>query len=474
LRRAFHPGRILSTSIFSNFLWSVLNLGLSKGLRLVGIMLCVRQMGTEPWGQVASTAAMLALIGLLVSQGLGGLPQIFRVNDREMDRPLLFNICLYRLVMAAVVILSLHVLRPFVPAINPLVLAYSFVLIPRALNFEWLFHRRERYHFAVAINTVKAVAFFALVAWNIGPESTAQAVILVEIISEACGLLFSLAFLKRAGLAGSPAGGGLALRVLLTAALPVFLSEALHTLPSTVDILFLKSLWGYQTVAEYDVGARIGMAYFFLGAALVQIVIPKLSRLYAAGEVAQMGRVLSVASGLLLVLGSLLLLPSFYYASESVRFLFDKDYASTVFVFRWMPVWVYISFMTMLNTIVLLAVGRRRQYFYGALLSTAVNVTANWLLITHYAVAGAVFARILGEVAFCIYAAVLLPRGVMGSYKGELLTQTGLLATLILIFAGTGRFPGIVGFTLSALVCGAVFWRRGIFSRETLRILREH
>src|SRR5690606_1089669 len=102
--------RTFSTSILSNFFWSVLNTVLSRGLRLVAITLCVRQMGAESWGEVASTVALLSLVGLLVSQGLTGLPQIFRVNERELDRPLLLNICAYRLLMAVLVIAGMRLL----------------------------------------------------------------------------------------------------------------------------------------------------------------------------------------------------------------------------------------------------------------------------------------------------------------------------------------------------------------------------
>lgn len=474
LRSLLRPGRLLSTSIFMNFLLSVLNLVLGKGLRLVAITLAVRQMGAASWGLAASTFAFLALIGLVVSQGLGGLPQIYRVNERALDRPLFRNISAYRLFMAALVIFALHVLAPHVPAIGPDVLLYSFVLVPRALSLDWLFHRRERYHLTLGIAALRAVIFFALVAWQVGPESTARAVILADLISEIVGMLAGYLLLPRAGLAGSPRGGSLKVGVMLAASLPLLLTEVLHTLTLTTDILILRFVHGYQAVAEYDIGAKLGMAYFFVGAALVQIVLPKLGRFHGAGDQASLSRVLSVSSGLLLALGSLLLLPSFYFAAEVVRLLFDKDYADTVLVFRWVPVWVYASFMTMLSTTVLLAVGQRRLYFYGALIGTTVNVAGYWFLIRAFAGPGAVAARVLGELALYVYVFAVLPAAVRMHYRREIVFQFGLLATLIAIYLTVGGFSRAGGLGLSLLVCGVVFWRRGVFSRDTLRTLRSH
>ncbi|HLU70469.1 MAG TPA: polysaccharide biosynthesis C-terminal domain-containing protein [Fibrobacteria bacterium] len=457
-----------------NLFLSVLNLVLGKGLRLVAITLAVRQMGPESWGQATATFAFLTLIGLVVSQGLGGLPQIYRVNERALDRPLLFNITAYRLLMAALVIAALHLLAPHVPAIGPHVLLYAFVLIPRALSLDWLFHRRERYHLTLGIAALRAVIFFGLIAGLVGPESSARTVILADLVSEVVGTLAGYLLLPRAGLAGSPRGGSLRLGVMLLAALPLWLTEALHTLTLTTDILILRFVHGYQAVAEYDIGAKIGMAYFFVGAALVQIVLPKLGKFHATGDYASLSRVLSVSSALLLVLGALLLLPSFYFADEVVRLLFDKDYADTVLVFQWVPVWVYASFMTMLNVTVLLAVGKRKLYFYGALIGTAVNVTGYWFLIREFAGPGAVAARLLGELVLFAYAFFVLPAAVKAAYRREVVLQFGLLAALVGIHLTVGGVSRPVGLGLSLLVCGAVFWRRRVFSRATLQTLRSH
>lgn len=482
-RAFFRPGRLLSTSIFGNFTLSVLNLVLTKGLRLVAITLCVRQLGAASWGEVATTLAFLSLIGLVVSQGLNGLPQVYHVQDRTLDRALWRTITGYRFALAAFVILALHLLALRLDAITPLVLLYSFVLIPRALGVDWVFHRRERYHLTLLIGSLRAVVFFGLVLALVGPESTARAVIAAELVAEAVGLAAGYLLLPRAGFAGSTRGGVVRLGALLAAALPLFLSEALNILSVTLDILFLRLMHGYEAVAEYDIGAKIGLAYFFVGASLVQIVLPKMGRLYAEGAEGSEGteggrdallRVLAVSSNLLLALGALLLLPSFYFAPQIVRFLFDNDAPVTVTVFRWVPVWVYVSFMTMLNTSVLLATGRRRLYFYGTLLATVVNVAGFWLLIRGYAGPGAVAGRFLGEIAFFVFALGAMPGALRAAYKGEVMLQLGLLASLLAVYAATRGFPPVVGALLSLALCGVVFHRRRVFSRETLATLRSH
>lgn len=472
IRNLLRAGGLFSTSIYANYLWSVLNLTLGKGLRLAGIALCVRQLHLESWGQVVATTATMALVALFLSQGLNGLPQMFRVNDRSLDAPLLRTILLYRIGLALVLIVGIFSLRGLLPGVTRALSLYSLVLIPMALNFEWLYHRRERYHIAMLINVVKAVVFFGQVLLFVRPGSSVYAVLRIEIIAETSGLLFSLLLLKRVGLRNSIPGGRIQLGVVLLAALPLFLSEAIQVLPGSLNVLLLKNYWGYDAVGQFDIGSKLGMAYFFLGASLVQIVVPKLTRLYETEELARMGRVLGASSGLLLALGSLLMLSSFYFAPDIIRLFFGKAFPQTVFVFQWISVWVYTSFMCMLNTIVLLSTGRRRTYLYGALLSVAVNLLATWFLVTRFSAAGAVFGRISSEVVFYVYALVKMPHGIKQVYGVNVLLQMASLAALIGIFLLVAPHSRVAGLALSLAFCGFVLWRRKVFSGATLGVLR--
>ena len=61
--------------------------------------------------------------------------------------------------MALLTVGMLHGLAQAVPAFGPLLLWYSFVLILRGLNIDWYFHRRERYHLVMVVNSVRAAVY---------------------------------------------------------------------------------------------------------------------------------------------------------------------------------------------------------------------------------------------------------------------------------------------------------------------------
>jgi O-antigen/teichoic acid export membrane protein len=464
---------LFSTSIYSNYVWSTLNLTLSRGLRFLGVLLCIRQVGMHAWGQVAASVVTITLLGFLVDQGLGNTPQIFRVGERGLDKPLLAKISFYRLAMALVAIAVLRAGSAY-GVVTSLVAAYSLIFIPRALNIDWLFHRREQYQLTMVIASVRTFIFLGLVLLVLNPASTAMTVIAMEIASEAGGLLFSYALLWTVGKGPGKGDGAFSMRTLLIFTAPVLLTAVLETIPGTADVYFLRHFLGYESVGQFDIGGKIGLFYFFFGAALIQIIIPKLARLHAQGDAARMGEILKSASKVLLVLASALAILSFYYSEAIVQAVFKNPYPLTVFAFRWFPVWVYASCFTMINTIVLLSANRRREYLYGVAFACALNVLGNWALIGRFGGNGVVFARIFSETVLMAYAYLKLPDAIRSALRTDMGTQAVNLAVLIALYFGTlPLHRPWLGCAVSLAWCACVIaWQRTFTRRNILVLVR--
>ena len=466
---------LFSTSIYSNYLWSILNLVLSKGLRFAGILVCIRLVGTLTWGEITSTLVIVGFMAFLVDQGLNESPQVYRVHERGLDLPLIFKISLYRLGMACLVIACLHLSRLVSSLPSPLVLAYAFVLIPRSLNIDWFFHRRERYHLTMVINSFRAVLFFGMVALLVRKGSPAKTVILIEIASEASGLIFSYILAGWSGLRNRTERIPLSLRHLLRFSAPMLLTTIVGTVPASIDIIFLKFFSGNEAIGQYDIGGKIGSFYFFTGATLIQIILPKLARLHASASFGKIEDILGSSSKILLVLTSLLLVPSFFFPSEIMTLIFKKNFPLAVYVFQWIPVWVYLSCMTMLNSIVLLATGRRREYFYGAVLCASTSLVGNWILISQFSGKGAVMAKILAESVFLAYSLAKLPPEIKARCLRNMGLQLGNLILLIGLFVlSTHLGERGIFLALSLGFCLAVVVHQRTFSRKTLASLMEN
>gem|GEM_PF-4322736 len=460
------------SSIFHNYFWSLLNLGVSKGLRFAGIVLCVRQIGIINWGQVASALVAVTFIGFLVDQGLSGTPQVYKVQDRSLDWVLVRTISRYRFTLAVIVISLLHVGRIFWAFPSALVLTYSYVLLARSLAIDWIFHRREKYHLTLLINTVRTVVFFSLVALVLAKKSTPATVIAIEIASETIGLIFSYALVGRLGISADSIPGRLPLKALLLFSLPILLTGTMDTALGSADILVLKSLTGYDETGQYDIGGKIGMFYFFLGATLIQIILPKLARLHAAADVKNMREILAATGKILLLLGTALLIPSFYFARELVTLFFKQDNSLTIFVFQWIPIWVYVTPLTMLNVVVLLATNRRKDYLIGGVLAAAVNVGANFAMISFYGGRGAVFARFASESVLLVYSFSRLPQDFRIGQLRDYGIHFGNLALQIIwfrLYAGFGHRDLFLALSILSFIAIVLFQRT--VSRKTFDTL---
>jgi O-antigen/teichoic acid export membrane protein len=397
------------SSIFSNYFWSLLNLVLSKGLRFFGIVLCVRQIGIEPWGQVASTFVTVAFLGFIVDQGLGSTPQVFKVGDRALDWTLVRVICRYRLAVALGLSAVLAAAHGAFGLPSGIVLAYACILPVRALSIEWLYHRRERYHFTLFIGLTRMIAFFMMVVLLVHRTSSPILVVGIEMAAEAIGVATGYAMLGKLGLTAESGSGRLTLADILLFSLPVLLNGMMDSALGSADILVLRHLRGFDVVGQVDIGGKVGMTYFFLGATLIQIILPKLARLHGAGETERMKQILTSTGKALLMLGTALLIPSFYFSHELLQLIFKRAYPLTEFVFQWLPIWVYVTPLTMMNMSLLLATNRRKDYLLGTAISAVVNVGGNFLLIQWMGGGGVVVARFISEGIFLIYSFLRLP-----------------------------------------------------------------
>ena len=467
---------MFSRSILSNYLGALFGLALSRGLRFVGVVYCVRVVGDFTWGQTVSSLAIVSFLTLLMDQGLGASPLLFRLRERAADARLMRLISGYRLAMAAGILVTLHVVHRLMVPLDALVLTYALVLLPRALAIDWWFQRRELYQFTTYIASVRTLAFFLLAVTFVRPGAGAEVILYIEIASEAAAILFSRLLARRAApvadvVDAEPFGIGTLVRF----SLPFLLIAVLNNIQGLGDILFLRLFAGNVDTAHYDMGMKVSMLYFFVGATLVQVLRPKLTRLHQTGDASRVILLLHTASAQLMLASSLLLLPSLYFAEPLIRMLYGRDVPLAAFVFQWGPLWVGVSFVTILTADTLLSLGRRKAYVVGAFVAALTVVAVNAVLVPRFGGHGPVFAKVLAELAFLTVAIRCLPRELVSGYRGGLFLQLGSLALLVGMYA-VSHAAGVplLGLAGSLAFLAAVAWKRRVFSRGTLAVLREN
>jgi O-antigen/teichoic acid export membrane protein len=467
---------LLSRSILSNYLGSLFGLVISRGLRFAGVAYCLHRVGDYTWGQSVSTIALLAFLTFIVDQGLSSAPLLFHLRSRVADRQLLKLITGYRVAMATIFILCIHGISRWIHPLDPLFLVYALVLFPRSLSIDWWFHRRELYQFTTYITTVRTMSFFGAVLIFIHEGASAKSLLYVEMLSETISIGFSfylMRFAPRSEEQGEPVFFGI--RKLLIFSFPFLLIAVLNNVQVSMDILLLKFLLGNAVTAQYDVGIKVSFLYFFVGAAFVQIVRPKLTRLSQERNLEKLGLILRTTSSLLLLASAVFLIPCLYFAEWFVAFLFDRRAGLSVFVFQWSALWVGISFMTMLGSDTLLSIGKRKFYFIAACICAAVNIGGNFLFLKFFGGYGAIVAKILSEAVFLAAALSFLPGEVRKTFSVSLIMQFVVLFLLISTYLGTSALGmPLVGLLLSVIGVSLLFWRSRVFSADTLAVLKNN
>lgn len=464
-------------SIFANYLGSTFAMALSKGLRFSAIVLCIRMVGDQSWGEVVSTIAIFSFISLLVDQGLSASPLLFRLHDRGADARLFRMITSYRLLVSILIIASIHAFHVFVAPVPWLARMYSFVLIPRALGVEWWFQRRELFQVTTYIALVKVVVFLGLAALLVRPGSSASLIIALELVSDFASLLFAYGAKhycrdsESSGMESPPFG----FTQLLLYSLPFMLMMALNTVQTSIDVVFLKFFFGPESVAKYDIGNKISFLYFYMGVVIVQIIRPKLTMMNHSGNRESIITVLRAASGFLAAFDAFVMLPSLHFAPDIIRLLFGKADPLSVFVFRWAAIWVGVAFAASLLSETLLGLGRRRKYLNAAILCGMANIAANISFMHIMQAEGVIIAKIVADVVFVIACIVFIPTWLRKAIIPMLGFQVAVMLVLLAGYLGAELVGGRVFWIALSVVIVAVLGRySGMLSRRTLATFMRH
>lgn len=464
------------SSILKNVAWSTFFLVFSKVIRFIAIAYCVRKLGTYSWGEIAATLVTVGFLYYAVDQGLGTAPTLHKVGDRTLDGIFLKRIGLYRFCMAILIIAGVHLFDRLVFPLNPLVLLYSFALAPRALSLDWWFQRREMFHISTGMSCLRIVLFFLGTIAFVKQGDSPRIVLYLELGVEILGCLAGyLLYLKRREKPSGPilsAVDMLGYADLVRIAFPYFIIGLLNTIHQSVDIVFLQHMCGFKDVGEYDMGYRIGVFLFFVGGGIVQVLRPKLARMYGEGRHESISDVLASTAKILAALGCIFMIISLYFADEIISLVFKDAGPLTLFVFRWAPVWVATSFMTILCADTLLSLGEKSRYLRGALFCALANIGANFLLIGHFGARGAIFATLFAEAVFFAYSFAWLPASLRKPIANSLIAQICAIGAILLLFLASTHWGSKTPFLLASLaVFAAMITIQGTVKRKTLSVL---
>jgi O-antigen/teichoic acid export membrane protein len=198
----------------------------------------------------------------------------------------------------------------------------------------------------------------------------------------------------------------------------------------------LAAMTGDHAVGIYN------SAYRFLDMAVIVAVmlstpmIPILSKL-ALGKrevlVRHYSRILELLTSIIVPLAILVPLVS----GPFVHIVFGPEYAEVVSLLNLMA-WIgVLTFFSMFNFVVLLAVKVVRFQIWLGVVTALLNVLLNYLLIPHFSYYGSAWATLLVEGLFVLVSSIYVLRSVGNIFKSRIWLRVALISLIVLIAANS-------------------------------------
>lgn len=391
-------------TIFANLAWSLFSMGGIKLFRFFSVILTARILGMESWGHITTALIIVGFIGFIVDQGVSAVPSYHRVGDLRADRSLFQNVFLFRLSTSILAIGFIHLVDHFWQFSHPYLVFYSWVLLPRALSAEWFFQRKEKFHFGQIILFVKNVFFLLGVLIWLPEYPTPKTILLFDIGTEVIAGVTSIILAWLLLPEKNTKDDHIPAFHLFRLGYPFLLMGVLTSLHQNLDTVMISWFKNSSDAGEYDMGYRFGIFAYMLGATIILIVRPKLSRFFANNDRQSAATILEAVGNVLSPMALGIFIVGLHFPQALFVKLFPSNPEITRWVFQWMPIWIALSFINSMTADTLNCMNLKRAYLWGAFLCASTNIAGNLMLIPFFSGFGAIFSTILAEAVFLGFA----------------------------------------------------------------------
>jgi O-antigen/teichoic acid export membrane protein len=456
---------------------SVLVVG-ARALAKLGVFVVVvllwRHLGDERYGRFAAMVVYVTLVGVVADLGL----QTVFIRDVSRDRRLfdryLSNLISARLVLSVVALVILAAaLRLLSPALFPYTIAGFVLLVTTSYSslLRALFYIRGRLVYEAFAIVAEAVLLLVLTLVAIDRQASWDAFLWVYAISYLFTCAFALAVLRwrwreRVGLRLEPAF----IRGLLLAGLPLALGFTITTVYAQLDIVLLQLIKNFQMVGWYSAASKYIDAVAWIPQSAMGAVFPALSML-SVGDRHRLAFAYEKSYKMLALL-ALPLAVGIGITADSIVHL-TRGFEQSIPALRLLAPSIVLLFVNNAFIYTLTAINRQVDFTRLSLLTLAVNVALNLVLIPPYGYLGAAAASTLTEVALFIGGWWLLRRHlvalpVVGSIGRVILSAAVMGAAVYLIRS----WPLVAVIVIGAVVYAAALVALRALTAEEWSIIR--
>ena len=375
---------------------------LAKLAVLIVVVLMLRRLGAEQYGRFAAMVVYVTLLGVVADLGL----QTIFIRDVSRDRRLLgrylSNLLSTRLLLAllALVLLAL-LLRLLSPVLFPYTIAGFALLLTTSYSslLRAVFYIRGRLTYEAFAIVVEALILLGLTSLAVARHASWDVFLWVYTASYLFTCLFAFTVIRwrwheSIEVRLEPAF----VRRLLVAGLPLAIGFSITTVYAQLDVVLLQLFKGFQMVGWYSAANRFIDAVAWIPQTAMGAIFPALSML-AAGERRQLAFAYEKSYKMLALLALPLAVGIGISADSLIHLAAPRGFEQSIAALRILAPSVVLLFVNNAFIYTLTAMNRQLDFTRLSLVTLAVNVALNLLLIPPYGYLGAAAASTLTEAA---------------------------------------------------------------------------
>ncbi|MBI4199949.1 MAG: flippase [Chloroflexi bacterium] len=411
--------------------------GMASGLLMAYYL--SRYLGVEGYGKYGTVLAFVPLFRIVAEWGLDTVAtrEIAQRRDRANHYVGTLLVLKGFLCLAAVGLCWLVLAVMYYPVDTAAAIRiYSMVLLFVALeSIDVIFYVDQRINFAMVAGIAGTLAnlllLFVVIARDLGLTGIVTSALIAMGVRYALVVLFSRRLVRPA------LGVDLALwRALAREAWPIGASGVCVALYNGATVLLLSKLADERAVGIYIAGARIPAALGFIPIAVINTVFPLFSR-YAVSDPGMLARIYARVTDLIILAALPLAVGLTLLAPRVIGFLYGQRFGEASAVLQVMMWQAAAAFVAMVGAFLMVALGEQKTNLAIAVLSTALLVGGNVLVIPRWSYLGAVWvglgtqvATLLCITAFLKWRANLVPSLVAVGKAGVAAAAAGLVVHL--------------------------------------------
>jgi len=379
-----------------NFLFLIVGNGIRWVLSFFVTVYLARVLGASGFGKISFAFSIFAYGVLLSDLGLSILGTREVARSKEGIDELTSKILSLRFILAIfsfLILLIFSVIVPLENDIKVLIVLYSFSIFFYAFYLDWLYRGMERM-VQIAISSILVQSVYVILVFTfIKNQEHILKIPFLWFTGIGVGAIFLLAiFLLRKH----------HLRfvidfTLLKISIPIGIAAIMNQVYFHFDLVTIGLIKGATSVGLYNAGFKLVTFLLTIDTAFAWVYLPMVSRLFSESK-EKFKKLVFTGAKLISIIVIPLAFGGTVLGARVIELLYGGKFIGASPAFRILIWAVPLTSIQSIFAFGLLGCNKEKQYSYGMIIGTTINVILNLVLIPYFGIKGASSATIISEV----------------------------------------------------------------------------